>query len=210
LRDLCCDACGRRYGVFAIGLFCPDCAAPNLLTHFSREVELIVEQISLSEKAREDGKQEFAFRLLGNAHEDVLTSFETYLKTTHRHLALAAGVEIAADKTNRFQNMDRARRAFAEVGVDPFAPLSADDLAFLQLNIEKRHIVGHNLGLIDEHFAEAAQVGKPGHAVELRADDVSRFSDICRRVIALLDSGLVASIELPEAAAEEIGDESAS
>jgi hypothetical protein len=56
--------------------------------------------------------------------------------------------------------------------------------------------VGHNLGLIDEHFAEAAQDGKPGHAVELRSEDVSRFADICCCVIQQLDNKLVASIEL--------------
>lgn len=194
LRDLCCDACGRRYGVFAIGLFCPDCAAPNLLTHFTRELELITEQIALAEAARKEGKVELAFRLLGNAHEDVLTSFETYLKTVHRHLARAAGVAIAAGKTNRFQNIERARKAFAEVGVDPFVALGPDDLEFLRLNIEKRHIVGHNLGLIDEHFAEAARDGKPGHVVELRADDVTRFAEECRRVIETLDGQLVAKI----------------
>ena len=32
-----CDHCGRDYGVFAIGLFCPDCGAPNLRLHFARE-----------------------------------------------------------------------------------------------------------------------------------------------------------------------------
>lgn len=37
LREMECDHCGRDYGVFAIALFCPDCGAPNLRLHFSRE-----------------------------------------------------------------------------------------------------------------------------------------------------------------------------
>ena len=42
LRELACDRCGREYGVYAIGLFCPDCGAPNLAVHFNREVQLLV------------------------------------------------------------------------------------------------------------------------------------------------------------------------
>ncbi|RUZ98151.1 hypothetical protein, partial [Mesorhizobium sp. M7A.F.Ca.US.001.02.1.1] len=40
LRELVCDHCGRDFGVYAIGLFCPDCGAPNLRLHLAREVEL--------------------------------------------------------------------------------------------------------------------------------------------------------------------------
>ncbi len=31
LRVLSCDACARTYGVYAVGLFCPDCGATNVL-----------------------------------------------------------------------------------------------------------------------------------------------------------------------------------
>lgn len=40
MRLLVCDCCGRDYGVFAIALFCPDCGAPNLALHFSREARV--------------------------------------------------------------------------------------------------------------------------------------------------------------------------
>jgi hypothetical protein len=52
-----------------------------------------------------EGERELAFRLLGKAHEEVLTAFETYLKPAHRPLARKAGVANRAAKpakTNRF------------------------------------------------------------------------------------------------------------
>ena len=49
LRNLVCDVCSRSYGVYAIGLFCPDCGAPNVQLHFRREVELIHRQIKIAE-----------------------------------------------------------------------------------------------------------------------------------------------------------------
>jgi hypothetical protein len=85
LRDLGCGICHRSYGLYAIALFCPDCGAPNLALHFQREVDLVREQIVLAD--RQDGhRHELAYRLMGNAHEDVLTAFETALKTVLRHL----------------------------------------------------------------------------------------------------------------------------
>lgn len=213
LRELSCDACGRRYGVFAVGLFCPDCGAPNLLTHFVREIEMISQQISLADTARDAGQRELAFRLLGNAHEDVLTAFETYLKTAHRHFVKAIQAEtispVKPAKTNRFQNIGRAWEAFAEVDVDPFAGLSEDELVFLRLNIEKRHVVGHNLGIVDEHFAEAAQDEQPGRTVTLLAEEVTRFAALCQRVVTILDARLIvtAGVSCGEAASAEGGDD---
>jgi hypothetical protein len=50
MRELICDHCGRDYGVFAIGLFCPDCGAPKVRLHFAREAELVDDQVSLAEE----------------------------------------------------------------------------------------------------------------------------------------------------------------
>jgi len=66
MRELICDHCGRDYCVFAIGLFCPDCGAPNLRLHFIREAELVSDQVSLAEEIGLD-KEELA---LAFPHQD--------------------------------------------------------------------------------------------------------------------------------------------
>jgi hypothetical protein len=195
LRDLTCDQCARRYGVYAVALFCPDCGAPNLGTHFRREVDLVRKQTELAEQMRAEANRELAYRLLGNAHEDVLTAFETYLKTVYRWLGSRVRVlpdEAKGDtRRNRFQNIGRARKAFVDVGFDPFDGLGDDDLRVLRLNIEKRHIVGHNLGIADESYAELAQAELPGETVGLLGDEILRFASLCGRVILQLDGKLL-------------------
>lgn len=198
LRDLVCHLCGRRYGVYAIALFCPDCGGPNLATHFSRELDLVARQTELAEQLRAEGKRELAYRLLGNAHEDVVTAFETYQKTVFRFLGHAPG---DGDEERRrkftgnwFQNVDRARRAFAELGFDPFEGLAEEDVAFLKLNIEKRHVVGHNLSVADETYAEATRQGEqPGRTVQLLREEILRVAAICGQVIEQLDKRLTPS-----------------
>jgi len=197
LRDLTCHICGRHYGVYAIGLFCPDCGGANLATHFGREIELVRQQTKLAEQRRGEGERELAYRLLGNAHEDVLTAFETYQKNVFRFLALRrSNVEQLMKRFggNWFQNIDRARKAYAELGLDPYDGLAEQDLAFLKLNIEKRHVVGHNLSVADDMYTEVSRQGEqPGRTVQLLGEEILRFAAICGRVIQRLDDQLVPS-----------------
>ncbi len=79
LRNIKCIKCSNEYGIYEIGFFCPICGTYNLKHHFNREKELIEKQLEEAEKKKKEDK-EYSYRLFGNAHEDVLTTFETYLK----------------------------------------------------------------------------------------------------------------------------------
>jgi Zn finger protein HypA/HybF involved in hydrogenase expression len=188
LRELACDHCGRDYGVYAIGLFCPDCGAPNLRLHFAREVDLVDAQVELADGLDGEG-QELAYRLLGNAHEDVLTAFEATLKTVYLfgHAAARPG-EDAGWVGNDFQNVARGRKRFAVLDCDPFAVLDDDELASMKLNIQKRHVIGHNLGVVDARFAEESGEAGLGETLRLVGDDIRSFAAIAQKVVDALDA----------------------
>lgn len=190
LRNLACDICGREYSVYAIGLFCPDCGGCNVHVHFRREVELVNQQIALADKVGAEGDQELAYRLLGNAHEDVLTAYETYLKSIYRYLAkrdlpAEEAKRITAKKFigNRFQNIDRGRVLYDHIGTDLYSQVSESDINFLRMNIEKRHVVGYNLSMVDDAYIEVDQSEQPGETVQLLGEEISRFAEICAAII---------------------------
>ena len=191
LRDLVCDHCGRDYGVYAIGLFCPDCGAPNLRLHFEREHALVNAQVELAE-AQDEGLEELSYRLLGNAHEDVLTAFEATLKTVYLFGIgnRPEGSPAVKAVANDFQNLEKAEKRFKDLDFNPFDGLGEDDLATLRLNIQKRHIIGHNLGVVDAKFAEHADEARIGETVHLVGDDIKRFAAICQAVVDRLDEWL--------------------
>jgi hypothetical protein len=191
LRDLVCDHCGRDYGVYAIGLFCPDCGAPNLRLHFAREADLVRRQVDLAD-AQTEANHELAYRLLGNAHEDVLTACEATLKTVYLYGVTRQATDGVAWKLvkNDFQNVEFAQKRFAELSIDPFSCLNAEELATLKLNIQKRHIIGHNLGVMDEKFAEHAEDARLGETVHLVGEEVRLFAELGQRVVNELDSWL--------------------
>lgn len=193
MRELVCDHCGRDYGVFAIGLFCPDCGAPNLRLHFAREAELVGDQVGMADQLG-DGKEELAYRLLGNAHEDVLTAFEATLKTVFLYgFRTQKPGEPAPKIGNDFQNIERARKRFEMLGFDPFERLTDAEFAALELNIQKRHIIGHNLGVVDGKFAKHAADAKIGETVHLVGEDIRIFAALGQKVIDRLDSWLAGS-----------------
>lgn len=189
MRELVCDHCGRDYGVFAISLFCPDCGAPNLRLHFVREAELVNDQVSLAEEIAVD-KEELAYRLLGNAHEDVLTAFEATLKTVYLHGKSTTSDSPHPKVGNDFQNVEKALKRFEELCLNPFNSLTEDDMEELRLNIQKRHVIGHNLGVVDDKFAAHDNDAKVGETVNLVGDDIRKFAAFSQKVIDNLDTWL--------------------
>ena len=137
---------------------------------------------------------------MGNAHEDVLTAFETALKTVFRCLIRLHRPNQAPDLLSKkiiFQNVDRIREYFAKLGIDPFAPLSARDLQFLSTNIQKRHLIGHNLGIADEHYSQLTQSEQPGETVQLLGNEIGLFAEICMAVVSGLETWLLPCAFLP-------------
>lgn len=197
IRNLACNTCGREYGVYAIALFCPDCGCNNLHVHFEREIELILQQIDLAESVAGNGNRELSYRILGNAHEDVLTAFETYQKTAYKHLVRQMFPAQEAQRMtakraigNRFQNIDRATALYANLSIEPFNILTQDELAQLRLNIEKRHVIGHNLSMVDDEYLRADGGVKPGTTVQILADQVAEFTEVARKIVLELERSI--------------------
>jgi len=84
---------------------------------------------------------------------------------------------------SKFQNVDRTRQLFGEFHIDPFESLSDNDLSTLRLNIEKRHVIGHNLGIADDRFVDASDTDQVGQTVTVLAEEVRTFAQICTVVI---------------------------
>ena len=190
----------RDYGVYAISLFCPDCGAPNIHLHFAREVALVREQVELAGNLASE-QSELAYRLMGNAHEDVLTAFEATLKTVYLYKVASRPPDAEEVKPvgNAFQNIERGQKRFAEFNFDPFGRLSPDALAVLMLNIQKRHVIGHNLGVADAAFAERAADARLGETVPLVGSDILQFAEIGQMVANHID-GWLANGALPPGA----------
>jgi hypothetical protein len=200
LRSISCHVCSREYGVYALALFCPDCGVPNVSTHFKREVEIIDRQVQLSRDTSEQGDKELAYRLLANAHEDVVTALETTLKTMFCYLAKKRKPEEAENLCDiqkigaAFQNLEKAEKQFKKLDIELLAGIEQDMLTELTRCIQKRHIIGHNLALADEKYLTVDDSASVGQNVPLLATEIEKFAYNCGYLIQRLEK------EMPDAA----------
>ena len=205
LREINCEICGRSYGVYAIAVFCPDCGAPNVSMHFRQEIKLIEKQIMIAEEQSSEGNRELSYRLMGNAHEDVLTAFETTLKTIYQYLTQLRKSDNRNNKVlNAFQNIMRIQELFEKFSVNPFFNLIASELDLLDLYIQKRHIIGHGLGIADQRYAELVKTEQTGKTVSVFGEEIKNFSKICFSVVQHLEKVLLPDITaVPYASPDE-------
>ena len=143
-------------------------------------------------EAQSAEKAELAYRILGNAHEDVLTGFEATQKAVYLYALEQRGPDAPKVKPvkNDFQNLHRARERFAALDFDPFSELTEEEFTALSVNIEKRHVIGHNLSVVDAKFAQLTGDARLGETVHLVGDDIRTFATICQRVVDRLDAWL--------------------
>lgn len=193
LRSISCHVCSREYGVYALALFCPDCGSPNVSTHFDREIEIINQQIEISKLIDDENNKEVSYRLLANAHEDALTALETTLKAIYSYIVITSFPDKQAglDKIgNTFQNLGKAEKKFKKLNIDLLATLSEEDKDNMLKAIQKRHVIGHNLGLADEKYTHLADDAQIGQNVPVLAHEIEEFTKLCNKLIHAVEGEL--------------------
>jgi len=83
-----------------------------------------------------------------------------------------------------FQNLNRSKSIFTdEFGTDIFQVLNSEDLEFLQVQFSKRHVLTHNLGLVDEKYlTQVKSWQKPGQEIPLESEEIERTLELISQV----------------------------
>ena len=123
----------------------------------------------------------------------MLTAFEATLKAVYLYGCAQNGVSEPKAIRNSFQNIEGGRARFQELNIAPFDVLTPDELAQLDLNIQKRHVIGHNLGIMDAKFSDQTGDGKVGETVHLIGEDIRTFAALAKRIVVRLDEWLAPS-----------------
>jgi hypothetical protein len=86
---------------------------------------------------------------------------------------------------NDFQRIEGAEVLFfKDLGFSLFAVCSQQDRVFLEEQFLKRHVLTHNLGLVDKRYIEKAQIyRKQGEELAIDPDSVSRALEIVKDVV---------------------------
>lgn len=177
--EVVCDRCTLRYTIYGVFGFCPDCAAHNSLQILNKNLELVEKILAVAETQ----DSQVAQHLIENALEDCVSAFDGFGRETCRVFASkAVKPEKAAEI--RFQNIVGARdRVTEQFGIDFAATASPSDWAHVLRAFQKRHLLAHKMGVVDEGYLSAT-----GDSPSLLGRKVSIAAPEVRELVTKLQS----------------------
>lgn len=138
-----CDSCTLRYAIYGVFGWCPDCGVHNSLQILVKNLELARKELTLAATAEED----LANHLIGDALENAVSAFDGF----GRELCQRKSIEM------RFQNLAAARRKVQDAfGFDFGDALSPDEWDAACRAFQKRHLLAHKMGVIDDDYIQKA------------------------------------------------------
>ncbi len=153
--EVVCDRCTLRYTIYGVFGFCPDCAVHNSLQILHKNLELIQKLLAVAETQ----DSQVAQHLVENALEDCVSAFDGFGRETCRVFAAKAMKPEKASEI-RFQNIVGARdRVTEQFGIDFAAAASPTDWAHVRRAFQKRHLLAHKMGVVDEGYL--SETGDP-------------------------------------------------
>lgn len=169
-RDLICDNCTLHYSIYGVFGFCPDCGVHNSWQIFQASRDVVERMLEMAGPA----EPEIARQLVENAVEDAVSIFDGYGRELCRVNAEDA---TTPDRVRHmsFQNINRATKILEqEFDIDLSAPLEEEEWRRLKIGFEKRHVLAHRMGVIDERYVERTGASEEliGREVPLNAEEV--------------------------------------
>jgi hypothetical protein len=183
-----CDQCTLRYAIYGVFAYCPDCGQHNSLQILNKNLELADKQLVLA--AGVEG--ELSGQLVSDVLENVVAAFDGFGREICRlHPSKAKNPSQA--ECMSFQNLGGAQKSLHLLfGIDLASSLPASDWDFLCRSFQKRHVLAHSMGIVDEKYL--SKTGDPhaklGRKVSILPDEVSTMIDLVRTAGTHLTSSL--------------------
>jgi hypothetical protein len=152
--NIVCDHCTLEYAIYGVFAFCPDCGDHNSLQILHKNLEMIEKEISLAQSSDD---VELGKHLIEDALENAVSAFDGFGRATTGAYSNKASDPDKAKEIS-FQNIEGARKKVqALFGLDLANDINTDDWVFLVRCFQKRHLLAHKMGVIDEEYVKKAQ-----------------------------------------------------
>ncbi len=172
-----CDACTLEYSIYGVFAFCPDCGLHNSLQILRKNFELVEKEIKLAQDSED---KELAKHLIEDALENAVSSFDGFGRATCLAFSNKASDQDQAKEIS-FQNINKAKnRVQTLFGFNLASSMDVNQWDFLVRCFQKRHLLAHTMGVIDEEYIKKANDPKAilGRKIVIDADEVIQLTQI--------------------------------
>jgi hypothetical protein len=161
----------------------------QLANNFEKNVEFVEKTIALAEKQ----DNSLAERLVGDSLENLVSAFDGFGREVCK-VASAKATNPSEASDVRFQNLVGAQKRVQKLfGFDLSAFLSQQEWTFVCRCFEKRHLLAHKMGVVDEAYVKATSDHSVfiGRKIVIVSTEVHRLGDLLSRLGAELSRQLL-------------------
>ena len=187
-----CDNCTLEYAVYGVFAYCPDCGIHNSLQILKKNFELAEKELGMSETTDD---ADFSAYLVADALENAVSAFDGFGREVCLVFADKASDPEKA-KSVSFQNPVNAKQKITNLfGYDLAAPLGANEWDFVVRCFQKRHLLAHRLGVIDQRYIDVSQDHSAvvGRKIRVESMEVRQLMEALLKI----GSGLIAHLQKP-------------
>ena len=186
--EITCEKCGTRYSVIGSAYFCPACgfnSANQAFFDTMGRIETMLDALPgikahLESSNNRDAADNICRGMLESSLGEIVSGFQKYAACRYEMLSGKSGVRV-----NDFQIVDKGSKMFSELCGDGYEKwLTSGELVFLKIMFQRRHILEHNNGIIDQKYIDNSgeTLYKVGQRLVVHQHDVRRMLAIVQKL----------------------------
>ena len=155
--DITCEECGTRYSVIGSAYFCPCCGYNSAANAFGESIDSVEKMLaSLSEMKRmlttsygRDKAETMCRGLLESSVGDIVSAFQKFAACHYDKLTRKTS------RVNDFQIVEKGSQLFKDATGKGYEEwLSDKDLREMNMLFQRRHLIEHNNGMVDQKYID--------------------------------------------------------
>jgi len=185
-----CEKCSARSAVVGSAFFCPCCGHNSVIRTFDdslRKIEVKLNSAELIKKQfSSEGKRDDGEILVRSMIETSLSDCVVAIQRLSEQLYISIP-GVSALPQNIFQRIDDSNKLLKEIlgcGYEDW--LNHGDLEGLKLLFQRRHLLAHCEGIVDQRYIERSKDStyKVGQRIVVKDDDVRYLKELVRKIAA--------------------------
>ncbi len=188
--DITCEKCGTRYSVIGSAYFCPCCGHNSVERVFEDSIGRIEKIIESQDYIKEKLCEQFTIDEVDNMCRSMLESLlgdivSAFQKFAKENLVKKITQNISNIRVNDFQIVEKGSNLYEKYlnrGYDKY--LSQEELEQMNTLFQKRHILEHNQGIVDEKYIQNSKdmSYKIGQRVVVKKEDAKQLLCIIKKL----------------------------
>lgn len=185
--EICCEKCGTHYSVIGAAYFCPCCGFNSAVNSYANSMESIRKMLDslqemktmIEEKYNKDTAETMRRSMLESSIGEMVSAFQKFACCKYEELSGSVG------RVNDFQIVEKGDALLTAASGKSYSNwLTQDELDFMKLMFQRRHLLEHNNGMVDQKYLDKSgdTTYAMGQRLIVKEADAYRLHDVLTKL----------------------------